>query len=195
MKLPEIIIDSGFRVSMMRAFVAVEVHSKEVLDAIANLQTDFDIKASPVSKQNMHFTLLFLGEITNDDVENAEKLLSGIIFKPIELSFTHLGVFPNPKFPRVVWIGVDKDASEHLVELAAQVEKNLAPLGFKPDKPFKPHLTIFRVKNTVGDISKKIEKYRQVNLGKDVICELKFKKSILTSNGPIYSDLQVIKAQ
>ena len=90
---------------------------------------------------------------------------------------------------------MDKTASEQLVELAAQVEEKLAPLGFKSDKPFKPHLTIFRVKNKIDDISKKIEKYRQIDLGKDVICELKFKKSILTSNGPIYSDLQVIKAQ
>ena len=180
---------------MMRTFVAVEVNSENVLDAIANLQTDFNIKASPVNRQNMHFTLLFLGEITDDAAEDVKKSLSGIAFKPIELSFTHLGAFPNPKFPRVIWIGVDKTASEQLVELAAQVEEKLAPLGFKSDKPFKPHLTIFRVKNKIDDISKKIEKYRQIDLGKDVICELKFKKSILTSNGPIYSDLQVIKAQ
>src|SRR5579863_3929571 len=180
---------------MMRTFVAVEIHSDGVLDAIANLQKDFDVKASPVSRQNMHFTLLFLGEIIEDTAENVKKSLSGIAFKPIELSFTHLGAFPNPRFPRVIWNGVSETASEQLVELAAQVEKKLVPLGFKSDKPFKPHLTIFRVKNKIDDISKKIEKYRQVDLGKDVICELKFKKSILTSNGPIYSDLQVIKAQ
>lgn len=180
---------------MMRTFVAVEIHSDSVLDAIANLQKDFDIKASPVSRQNMHFTLLFLGEITDDIAENVKKSLSDIAFKSIELSFTHLGAFPNPRFPRVIWIGVNETASEQLVELAAWVEKKLVPLGFKSDKPFKPHLTIFRVKNKIDDISKKIEKYKQVDLGKDVICELKFKKSILTSNGPIYSDLQVIKAQ
>lgn len=180
---------------MMRTFVAVEIHNDSVLDAIANLQKDFDVKASPVSRQNMHFTLLFLGEITDDTAEDVKKSLSSIAFKPIELSFTHLGAFPNLRFPRVIWIGVNETASEQLVELAAQVEKKLVPLGFKSDKPFKPHLTIFRVKNKIDDISKKIEKYRQVDLGKDVICELKFKKSILTSNGPIYSDLQVIKTQ
>ncbi len=180
---------------MMRTFVAVEVNNEDMLDAIVNLQTDFDIKANPVNRQNMHFTLLFLGEITDEVAENAKKSLLNIVFKPIELSFTHLGAFPNPKFPRVIWIGVNETASEQLVELAAQVEKKLTPLGFKSDKIFQPHLTIFRVKNKVEDISKKIEKYRQINLGKDVICELKFKKSILTSNGPIYSDLQVIKAQ
>ena len=75
------------------------------------------------------------------------------------------------------------------------MEEKLAPLGFKSDKPFKPHLTIFRVKNKIGDISKKIERFKETNLGKDVISELKFKQSILTPNGPIYSDLKVVNAQ
>ena len=66
---------------MMRTFVAVEVHSENVLDAIANLQTDFDIKASPVSRQNMHFTLLFLGEITDNTAEDIKKSLSSIVFR------------------------------------------------------------------------------------------------------------------
>ncbi|NHI02800.1 hypothetical protein DYY67_1876 [Candidatus Nitrosotalea sp. TS] len=82
----------------MRTFVAVEVHSESVLDAIANLQKDFNIKASPVSRQNMHFTLLFLGEITDDTAEDVKKLLSGIDFKPIELSFIHLGHFQIQNF-------------------------------------------------------------------------------------------------
>ncbi|MGB9124317.1 MAG: 2'-5' RNA ligase family protein, partial [Nitrosotalea sp.] len=67
--------------------------------------------------------------------------------------------------------------------------------GFKSDKPFKPHLTIFRIKNNVGDISQTLEKFKAVDLGKEVITELKLKQSILTPNGPIYSDLQVVLAK
>lgn len=179
----------------MRTFVAVEVCDKNALDSIARLQSDLQIKASPVSKQNMHFTLLFLGEITEKMVENVKKALSTIVFQPIQLNFTQLGAFPNPRFPRVIWVGVDETASAQLIELATQVEQKLLPLGFKPDKPFKPHLTIFRVKNRENDVSGKIAKYSKINLGKDIISELKFKQSVLTSNGPIYSDLLVVKAQ
>jgi 2'-5' RNA ligase len=68
-------------------------------------------------------------------------------------------------------------------------------LGFKSDKPFKPHLTIFRIKNKSDDISQTLEKYKTVDLGKEVITELKLKQSILTPNGPIYSDLQVVLAK
>jgi RNA 2',3'-cyclic 3'-phosphodiesterase len=179
----------------MRTFVAVEVNNDDVLNSISKLQSDFQIKATAVSKQNMHFTLLFLGEISEETAENVKKALSSITFKPIDVNFTHVGAFPNPKFPRVIWIGTDEASAKQLVELAVQVEQKLAPLGFKSDKPFKPHLTIFRIKNKVDDISKKIERFKETNLGKDVISELKFKQSILTPNGPIYSDLKVVNAQ
>lgn len=179
----------------MRTFVAVEVHNDDVLKSISKLQSDFEIKATAVNKQNMHFTLFFLGEISEEVAENVKKALSSIAFKPIETSFTHVGAFPNPNFPRIIWIGTDEASAKQLVELASQVEQKLAPLGFRQDRPFKPHLTIFRIKNKVNDISKKIERFRVAELGKDVISELKFKQSVLTPNGPIYSDLQVIKAQ
>jgi 2'-5' RNA ligase len=179
----------------MRAFVAVEVHNEAVLNSITKLQSDFEIKATPVSKQNMHFTLLFLGEISEQTAENVKKALSTVSFKPIQVSFTHVGAFPNPKFPRVIWIGTDETSAKQLVELAAQVEQKLAPIGFKADKPFRSHLTIFRIKHKVNDISKKLEKFKETELGMDVISELKFKQSVLTPSGPIYSDLQVVNAQ
>jgi len=180
----------------MRTFVAVEVCDKDALDSIVKLQSELQIKASPVGRQNMHFTLLFLGEVAEDVVEDVKKALSDIIFKPIQLNFTHLGAFPNPRFPRVIWIGVNEIAAAQLIELARQVEQKILPLGFKQDKPFKPHLTIFRVKNKENNMSDKIAKYSKIiSIGKDTITELKLKQSVLTSNGPIYSDLLVVKAQ
>jgi 2'-5' RNA ligase len=179
----------------MRAFVAVEIQDDNILDAIAKIQSEFKIKATPVNKKNMHFTLLFLGEITEETAENVKKTLYTISFKPIEVRFTHVGAFPNPRSPRVIWIGVDEASSKQLVELASQVEKKLEPLGFKSDKPFKAHLTIFRIKTRADDISNIIEKFKKIDLGKYTMTELKFKQSILTPNGPIYSDLQVVLAQ
>jgi len=178
----------------MRTFVAVEINDEKVLDKIANTQSDFKIKATPVNKQNMHFTLLFLGEISDEVVENVKKEISKISFQPIQVRFTHVGTFPNPRFPRVVWIGVDDEAAKKLVELAVQVEKKLTPLGFRSDKQFRPHLTIFRIKNKV-DLTHIIDKFRDADFGTSVITELKFKQSVLTPSGPIYSDLQVVLAQ
>ncbi len=179
----------------MRTFVAVEIQDENILDAIAKIQSEFHIRATPVNKKNMHFTLLFLGEITEDAAENVKKALDTISFKKIDVNFTHVGAFPNPRSARVIWIGVDETSAKQLVDLALQVEKKLAPLGFRSDKPFKPHLTIFRIKNKVDGIPDIIEKFKKIDLGKYGITELKFKQSILTPSGPIYSDLQVILAK
>ena len=179
----------------MRAFVAVEIQDDAILDAIAKIQSEFKIKATPVNKKNMHFTLLFLGEITEESTEQIKKALATISFQKIEVKFTHVGAFPNPRSPRVIWIGVDEKSAKQLVELALQVEKKLGPLGFRQDKPFKPHLTIFRVKNRIDDISGTIERFNKVDLVKYTMTELKLKQSVLTPSGPIYSDLQVVLAQ
>jgi 2'-5' RNA ligase len=178
----------------MRTFVAVEISNETTLNAIAKLQSDLKIEAKPVSKKNMHFTLLFLGEISDDMTPKIMESLSSVSFNPIEMNLNDVGAFPNPRSPRVVWIGVDNDAAKNLVELALQVEEKLSPLGFKSDKPFKPHLTILRIKNRIDDISHELNKFRSVEIGHETISELKFKKSILTPTGPIYSDLQVVKA-
>ena len=179
----------------MRTFVAVEISTESTLNAIAKLQSDLKIEAKLISKENMHFTLLFLGEISDDMAQKIMKALSSVSFNPIEMNLFDVGAFPDPKSPRVVWIGVDKDAAKNLVELAVQVEEKLHPLGFKSDKPFKPHLTIFRIKNRINDISHELSKFRSVQIGHETISELKFKKSILTPTGPIYSDLQVVRAK
>jgi 2'-5' RNA ligase len=179
----------------MRTFVAVEIQNSEVLDHIAKFQSELKINAKSVSKENMHFTLLFLGEITDEIVPKIVDALKSITFSPIQISFNGVGAFPNPRFPRVIWIGVDETAGQNLVKLAKQVEEKLLPLGFKSDKPFKPHLTIFRIKNNIGDISNELDRLKAIQLGHDTITELKFKKSILTPSGPIYTDLQVIKAK
>jgi len=50
----------------MRVFVAIEVSNKDVLNSIQKIQTELNIKAKPVELHNMHFTVQFLGEVSED---------------------------------------------------------------------------------------------------------------------------------
>src|SRR5437899_11213441 len=105
----------------MRTFVAAEICNEDLLNSIAKMQSDLKIKATPVNKQNMHFTLLFLGEITDDMAEKVKKALGPISFNPIEARFSHVGSFPNPRSPRVIWIGIDEICSQKIEEVSSQV--------------------------------------------------------------------------
>jgi 2'-5' RNA ligase len=81
-----------------------------------------------------------------------------------------------------------------LINLAQKIEKLLKPLGFSSDKVFKPHITVFRIKKKVVDITKELENNKNMNFGIQKITSIKLKKSELTPNGPIYSDLMEIVA-
>ena len=178
----------------MRTFVAIELSNDEVVESIKKFQSEIDINARPVEPTNFHFTLQFLGEITEDVSQKIIQALKTIEFSSFSVNLKGIGAFPKPKFPRVIWIGTDEVGGNLLIQLAKKVEKVLEPLGFFSDKPFKPHLTVFRIKKKIGDITKELEKQKTVDFGVQKVTEIKFKKSELTPNGPIYSDLEEVKA-
>ncbi len=179
----------------MRTFVAVEINNDEVLESIKKIQLDLDLRAKPVALENIHFTLLFLGEISEQISFKVQEALSSIKFVEFDVEFQGIGAFPKVSRPRVVWVGTDEKGGEQLCNLASQVESVLSPLGFQSDKPFRSHVTIFRIKNKVRNISDKLAKFSSEKFGIQRISEIKFKQSVLTPEGPNYSDLQVIKAK
>ena len=178
----------------MRTFIAIEVNDQDVLNSIHKIQTELNIKAKPVELHNMHFTVQFLGEVSEEMVRKISDALSSIEFSTFSISFASVGVFPKPNFPRVIWIGTNDGVSE-LEKLAEMIRSKLSQLGFNPDKKFKPHVTIFRVKNKIEGISSKLEKFSSCYFGKQIVSEIKLKKSELTPNGPIYTDLLVVKGK
>ena len=178
----------------MRIFVAIEVSDKDVLNSIHKIQTELNIKAKPVELHNMHFTVQFLGEVSEEMVGKISDALNSIEFSSFSISFASIGVFPKPNSPRVIWIGTD-DGINELEKLAEMIRSKMSHLGFSPDKKFKPHVTIFRVKNKIEDLSSKLEKFSSCSFGKQLVSEIKLKKSELTSTGPIYTDLLVVKGK
>ena len=179
----------------MRAFVAVEISDDEVINSITKFRSKIKIKAKPVKPQNLHFTLQFLGEISDDESQKIKQALKTIEFSKFKINFKGLGAFPKMKFPRVVWIGTDEVGGNALIDLAKKVENVLTPLGLTSDKPFKSHITIFRIKNRIDDISKELEKFESYEFGSQEISKFKLKQSVLTPQGPVYSDLEEIKAK
>ena len=178
----------------MRVFIAIEISNKEVINSIKIIQDKINIDAKPVESKNFHFTLQFLGEISEEIMHKIIQALHTIEFSSFSITLKGVGAFPKLKFPRVIWIGTDENGGNMLIQLSKKVEKVLEPLGFFSDKPFKPHITIFRIKKKIGDITNEMESQKMIDFGIQEIFSIKLKKSELTSSGPIYSDLEEIKA-
>jgi RNA 2',3'-cyclic 3'-phosphodiesterase len=182
----------------MRAFVAVEASSI----AIAKLQKEMlstagwnarDVK--PVEPHNFHFTLIFLGEISDHDVDSIKENLAGFQFEPFTITYTGIGAFPDPAHARVIWVGVDPAGVQKLTALANEVVAKMSKLGFKADKPFSAHLTFIRAKGRPVSASYISSKYQGITFVSDRITKVYLKKSELTQSGPIYSNVYTIEAK
>ncbi len=178
----------------MRTFVAIEISNNDIINSIKKFQSEININAKPVEPKNFHFTLQFLGETSEEISQKIIQALRKIEFSSFNVNLKGVGAFPKSKFPRVVWVGTDDDGGNMLIQLSKKVEKALEPLGFFSDKPFKPHLTVFRIKKKIGDITNELNNQKTKDFGMQEVTNLKLKKSELTPDGPIYSDLEEIKA-
>ena len=167
----------------MRVFIAVEISDVDILKKIQRFQENLQIDAKPTKIDQIHFTLQFLGEIDKEKCEKVKDLLRTITFSQFDLSLKGVGGFPNLKNPRVIWIGIDKKGAEKLVELTKKIQMKLTSLGFEKDKKFKPHLTVFRVKHKINDISLQMKEYEVIEFGTQIMSKIKLKKSVLTPKG------------
>ena len=179
---------------MMRAFVAIDISNESVKNQIKKFQTEIDINAKPVESKNFHFTLQFLGEISHDMSQEIIQSLMAIKFSSFQIDLKGIGTFPKSKFPRIVWIGTGEKGKEMLIRLAKDVEEKLKPHGFFADKPFKPHVTVFRIKKKTGGISEKLDSTEPRFFGTQDITSIQLKKSEITPKGPVYTNLAEIKS-
>ncbi len=178
----------------MRTFVAVEISNEDIINSIKKFQTKIDIDAKSIDSKNLHFTLQFLGEISEEILQKIIQALHKIEFSSFDVNLQGIGTFPKLKFTKVIWIGTDDNGGNNLIQLSKKVENVLEHLGLFADKPFKPHITVFRIKKKIGDITKELGSQKMIDFGIQKVTSIKLKKSELTSNGPIYSNLEEVKA-
>ena len=179
----------------MRVFVAVEISNDRILKNIETFQKNVQIDAKPTKIDQIHFTLKFLGEIDEIRCEQVKDTIKKISFSSFDLSLKGVGGFPNLKNPRVIWIRIDENGVEKLTALANEIGMKLTSLGFEDDKKFKPHLTIFRVKKKINDISVMMKEYQTVEFGTQTVSKIKVKRSVLSPKGSEYSDLLEVNAK
>lgn len=158
-------------------------------------KTRADLKL--VEKENLHFTVKFLGEIPDSMVGEVDARVKTVTLRKMEVNVRGLGVFPDARRPRVVWAGVaphDLDA----VSLSGQrVVDALEGVGESDDRGFHPHITLARVRSPRNHdaLVAVLREHSNRDFGRTPITALKLKASSLTPNGPIYRDVRVYELQ
>jgi 2'-5' RNA ligase len=179
---------------VLRAFVAASI-APEVIAQIAATIAQLRAQIAGVRwivPENIHLTLKFLGPIEESSVAPISEALRAQLrlFRPFTISVKGLGVFPGPRRPRVLWVGLNGD---RLAPLASRVEGALQPLGFTPEsRDFTPHLTIGRWRDTgplSAPLTLELEKWQKYAFGECNIASVQLMQSLLRPTGAQYREL------
>jgi 2'-5' RNA ligase len=136
---------------MIRSFIAVDL-PEETRDNLGRIQEQLKRSKGGVrwlKPGSIHLTLKFLGNIHPDQVNDIVAAVTHLVQNepPLTLCAGGLGAFPSLRKPRVIWVGIQGEI-ERLAKLQGDLETALESLGFaSEERPFRPHLTIGRVKD------------------------------------------------
>jgi len=180
----------------LRAFVALEVPRESVIEEMVSAQeelrkTQADLKI--VSRENLHFTVKFLGEISEWQTREADKRLKSLELNRAAVTLEGVGAFPSPGHPNVIWAGVAQADRGKIVPIAESVIAELRGIGEEDSRPFQPHITLARVRSPAR--KEALVSFIQLNaarkFGDAELTHLKLKSSELTPRGPVYADVGV----
>lgn len=180
----------------MRAFIAIEL-SEEIRETLAQIQTHLRYSGADVKwveKNNIHLTLKFLGEISEEKLQQVIAALEIIAREnsPFEISIKDIGAFPKIEYPRVIWVGLDKGAAESKA-IAERIDDELSKIGFeKETRPFAAHLTIGRVRSSKNKdaLKEKLTAYSlKLTAETQPISSITLFQSKLSPKGPTYTKL------
>lgn len=137
---------------MKRLFIAVELPDdvKTALTGLQRVLRPYFVEATWVRPEGLHLTLKFLGDTPEDRIPMIRDACERAVrpFSAFSMELRGIGVFPDWRRPRVLWVGV-QTAVETLGALQAAVERAVEPLGYPPEtRPFVPHLTLARIKQS-----------------------------------------------
>jgi len=179
----------------IRTFIAIHL-PESVLHGIANVQdrlrkSGFSIRW--VRQEGMHLTLKFLGDVDTSDIDGIrsaiEESAKGV--SPFGLQVKGIGVFPDVKRPRVVWVGFSGDVGV-LSSLQGRLETHLDAQGFpKETRRFKGHLTLGRAKGRLDEdkLRKVLEKFDTFETESFFVHSVILYQSTLRPQGAIYTRL------
>lgn len=189
----------------IRAFLAIELpdHTRIALSRLQDeLKKGKHVSVKWVDPGSIHLTLKFLGNIDASIIQDLAGAMSeaskGIT--PFRLELGELGVFPNLRSPRVIWVGIGGETAP-LSTMQRNIDSALTSLGFSPEKrPFSPHLTLGRVReqSSSGDQRRLGELVASLANDKSspfTVDSLNLMKSTLTREGAIYTCLNSVKLQ
>lgn len=180
----------------MRAFVAIEI-SEAIRNALGELLAELRAHDAPVKwvrPENLHLTLKFLGDVSEESAPRAVEILRKCAGEvaPFEMAVKGAGGFPNLKRPRVLFVEAH-DSPARARELARLLNREMTRAGVpREDRPFRSHITLGRIRRPrpLGPTAETLAAAAERSFGSMTVERITLMKSDLTPGGPIYTPVE-----
>ena len=179
----------------LRCFIAIPL-PKPLQQQICRLQQELQQavpQLKPVAVNNLHLTLHFLGEQTQDQLAKiASAMLSiGQNKNIFNVCLADLDCFPNRQQAKILYL--ELSTTTGLTTLHAQLAAKLAGLNIAPDpRPWRPHITIARFGHAVP-MSSPLCLFLSHWSGKLSINKMILFQSQLTGSGAIHTPITTVE--
>jgi 2'-5' RNA ligase len=176
---------------MLKLFVAIDL-PVAVIPKLVALQPLPVRGLRLVAPDQMHLTLLFLGEVHPDRFDGITNRLAKVDVGPFSFDIHSVGQFPSVGGATTLWAGVPEKAE--LLALHATVHEALLPEGFQPEvRRYNPHITLARCESEVPSevVSDWLLRHREFMLPTVEVSQFTLFSSEFRAEVPVYHRLQV----
>jgi 2'-5' RNA ligase len=176
----------------MRLFVAIDL-PEAVHRELAEMQDRLRPQthgARWVASESIHITLKFIGEVAETRLEEIDRALTGLPWRPFSVAVRGLGFFPGARSPRVLWAGLH---ARTLEELAREIDARLERTGLEREKRvFRGHVTLARSKESrlEGSLVTAAGQYQDHDFGTFTADRFCLYQSTLKPGGSVYRRLK-----
>ncbi len=143
-----------------------------------------------VGREQVHLTLRFIGNATEEQKTQLEAGLAAIKVAPFSFHLESVGQFPPKGKARVLWVGLRR--VDALNQLQTQVEAVAISCGFEhADHPFSPHITLarFRAVPASAELERYIQEHSAFKSELIKVEQFILYASLLTQSDPVYTAL------
>jgi 2'-5' RNA ligase len=148
--------------------------------------------------EQVHLTLNFLGAIAIGRIPEIESALEAACkgHREHKVRVAGLGCFPNGSRPQILWAGLAGDLRP-LEGLKKAIDAHLPASGcVGGERPFRPHLTIGRVRglNAAGrrEVAEALAREQERDFGEWQVGSIDLMQSVLSPQGAAYGTLKSI---
>lgn len=177
----------------LRLFIACPLTSG-LLKKIAFLEAKIEEKTKQkftwINLDNLHLTILFLGNIFYEDYLKIDQIFNEFKFKPINLKITKIDYGP-PNKKRMIWLYLEKNPALEEIKNFFEEKLNQAKIIYKrEERNYLPHINLARLKkpNDLPQIEEKLN-------WSIILNQIALYQSFLNPQGAEYKKLKIVSAE